>query len=146
MKLNPEQLHQQCRPAEFSRPMDNLRLAQNLFQLMLKEQGIGLAANQAGINLRLFVMYVDREAFHCFNPEILEYSDNLVTSNEGCLSYPGEQCPVTRAEHIRVKFANARGNYQEREFSGLAARCFQHELDHLNGITMHDRSREVSNV
>jgi peptide deformylase len=142
MKLDPSLLHLECIPCEFTRPMDNLRLAQNLFQLMMKSDGIGLAANQAGVNARLFVMYVDREAFHCFNPEILEHRGATITSREGCLSYPGDVCEISRSATILVKFANARGIYQEREFTGLAARCFQHELDHLNGITMHDRVTE----
>lgn len=124
---------------DFSRPMDNLRLAQNLFQLMIRENGIGLAANQAGIDARLFVMFVDREAFHCFNPEIISSSDEQESRKEGCLSFPGETCEVTRPKAILARFANARGQYQEREFTGMAARCFQHELDHLNGITMHER-------
>lgn len=119
--------------------MDNLRLAQNLFQLMIRENGIGLAANQAGIDARLFVMFVDREAFHCFNPEIITVGLEQESIREGCLSFPGETCEVTRPKTILARFANARGQYQEREFTGMAARCFQHELDHLNGITMHER-------
>lgn len=138
-KLNNSLLHTVCNDVDFTKPMDNLRLAQSLFQLMIKENGIGLAANQAGINARLFVMFVDREAFHCFNPEIITASDGEVTMREGCLSYPGEVCEIARPKTIRVRFANARGQYQEREFTGLAARCFQHELDHLNGTTMHER-------
>lgn len=130
-----------CQPVTFERPTDNLRLAQDLFQLMIKERGIGLAANQVGLNIRLFVMYVDREAFHCFNPEIIHRSEQQTTSEEGCLSFPGDRCTVTRAETILARFANARGQYQEHTFTGLAARCFQHELDHLDGITMHDRTQ-----
>lgn len=139
MKLINKMLSTQSLPADFTRPMDNLRLAQNLFQLMLKENGIGLAANQAGINIRLFVMYVDKEAFHCFNPEILEFGTVSVVAKEGCLSFPGEFCQIDRPDYIKVKFSNARGIYQERDFTGLASRCFQHELDHLNGVTMYDR-------
>lgn len=123
----------------FDKPLDNLRLAQNLFQLMIRERGIGLAANQAGYDQRLFVMHVDKEAFHCFNPEIITHSQDLVAMTEGCLSFPGERCEIIRPLTILTRFANSRGQYQEREFTGLAARCFQHELDHLNGVTMHTR-------
>lgn len=146
MKLDPKQLRTQCRLTEFQRPMDNLRLAQKLFQLMIQERGIGLAANQAGLDSRVFVMFVDSEAFHCFNPEIISVSDEQESMQEGCLSFPGETCPVTRPKTILARFANARGQYQEREFTGMAARCFQHELDHLNGITMHDRISETDNA
>jgi len=146
MKLDPNQLKTVCRPAVFDRPMDNLRLAQNLFQLMIKEHGIGLAANQVGIDLRLFVMFVNQEAFHCFNPEIISSSQEIEVASEGCLSFPGEDCKVPRHNSIMVRFANARGLYQERVFTGLAARCFQHELDHLNGITMHQRQEDNVNA
>lgn len=141
MKLNKDVLYQKCKQASFERPLDNLRLAQNLFQLMMKENGIGLAANQTGHDIRLFVMFVEREAFHCFNPEIVTSSQDCVIDKEGCLSFPGERCMISRPATIKVKYANARGNFQERIFSGLAARCFQHELDHLNGVTMHDRQQ-----
>lgn len=142
MKLNPTHLKETCTPTEFNDSLRNLKLAQHLVQLMFDEKGIGLAANQVGYNLRLFVMFVDREIFHCFNPEIVNASDAIVESKEGCLSFPGEFCTVPRHQTILARFANSRGNYQEREFTGLAARCFQHELDHLNGIVMHDRIRD----
>jgi peptide deformylase len=111
-----------------------------MIQTMIRENGIGLAANQVGEHIRLFVMYVDGEFFHCFDPTIESHSDTVISSGEGCLSFPGEQCQVSRYETVVVKFANASGHYQTRELRGLAARCFQHELDHLNGITMHDRA------
>lgn len=146
MKLDSKHLYTVCEPAIFDRPLDNLRLAQNLFQLMIREHGIGLAANQAGVNVRLFVMYVEREAFHCFNPEIIKYNESMVSMKEGCLSFPDQQCEVARPSSVLVKYANARGQYQEREFYGLAARCFQHELDHLDGHTMHDRMTNVQEL
>jgi peptide deformylase len=107
---------------------------------MIREHGIGLAANQVGETTRLFVMYVDGEFFHCFDPSIESHSDQVIDSREGCLSFPGEVCQVPRYAAITARFANANGHYQTRELSGLAARCFQHELDHLNGITMHSRT------
>jgi peptide deformylase len=146
MNLDNNILNQVCAPVDFSRSLANLRLAQRLIQTMVREHGIGLAANQVGINTRLFVMYVDGEFFHCFMPEIVSYSSELEVSNEGCLSYPGEQCQVARYASIRARFANASGHFQEREFSGLAARCFQHELDHLNGVTMYQRQADLSSV
>lgn len=144
MKLDPVHLHQSCQPADYTNSLKNLRLAQHMVQLMLDQHGIGLAANQVGVNLRLFVMFVDREIFHCFNPEIIEASREIITSREGCLSFPGEECRVPRHSRILAEFANASGHGQQREFTGLAARCFQHELDHLNGVTMHERSSSVT--
>jgi len=140
MQLDNKILDQICQAADFKNPTENLRQAQHLIQLMMREHGIGLAANQVGINLRLFVMYVDKEIFHCFNPEILSSKDNCIMV-EGCLSFPGERLDIERAAEIQVKYYNARGVEQQRVFQGIAARCFQHELDHLNGITMYERQK-----
>lgn len=137
MKLDSKILYRICEPAHFRDSMANLKLAQGLIQLMLKEKGIGLAANQAGINVRLFVMYVENEIFHCFNPEIISLDQQTIKMVEGCLSFPGDRCTIERPDKITVKFYNARGIEQQRELNGIASRCFQHELDHLNGITMH---------
>jgi peptide deformylase len=144
MQLDSINLYQTCSPPDFARSLANLRLAQRMIQTMIRENGIGLAANQVGENVRLFVMYVDGEFFHCFDPSIQSHSDTVITSREGCLSFPGEYCQVTRWESIQARFANASGHYQTRELSGLAARCFQHELDHLNGITMLSRAQDDS--
>ena len=139
MELDPVVLYQKCQPTNFSKSLANLRLAQRMVQTMIREQGVGLAANQVGVDIRLFVMYVDGELFHCFDPEIIDHSIDQIMSREGCLSFPGEQCEIPRYRTIRARYANANGHFQERDLSGLAARCFQHELDHLNGITMHER-------
>jgi peptide deformylase len=142
MQLENSQLYLACEPVDFTRSLSNLRLAQRMIQTMIREHGIGLAANQVGVNLRLFVMYVDGEFFHCFDPSIVDHSELTISSKEGCLSFPGETCEVARYATIRARFANASGHYQERDLHGLAARCFQHELDHLSGITMHSRVQD----
>ena len=144
MNLSSVNLRLHCRPIDFKHPTENLRLAQNLIQLMMRENGIGLAANQAGLEIRLFVMFVDREIFHCFNPEIISTSQEYESMQEGCLSFPEQRCEVLRPKSIIARYANARGQYQERELHGLAARCYQHELDHLNALTMHDRIGAIS--
>lgn len=142
MQLDNQILNQVCQPTNFAKSLGNLRLAHRMVETMLRERGIGLAANQVGHNMRLFVMMVDGELFHCFDPEIVAHSEDLDLGPEGCLSFPGEQCSVPRWQSITAKFANASGHFQTREFSGLAARCFQHELDHLNGIVMHERQTQ----
>ena len=139
MKLNENLLRQVCQPISFVRPKDNLQLAQELFKLMVKENGIGLAANQAGISKRVFVMSVNNKAYHCFNPEITEYGIEEISHNEGCLSFPNQRCDIIRCDKILVKYSNAFGVETIEWLDGLASRCFQHELDHLNGITMFDR-------
>lgn len=141
MKLDPVYLQQTCQIAHFDNSNKNQRLAHDLLKLMHREHGIGLAANQAGIDLRLFVMHIGDRYFHCFNPEILGSSELEVYYPEGCLSFPGQECRIRRPESIIVRYADSRGTVTEELLSGLAARCFQHELDHLNGITMLDREK-----
>lgn len=139
LKLKSEILHKVCTPCTFKYPTENLRLVHHLLVLMRKEHGIGLAANQAGIDKRLFVMLINDELYSCFNPEIVSSSTELCDMNEGCLSFPDQRLIIKRPKSIVATYYNAYGQIQNEEFSGLLARCFQHELDHLNGITMHDR-------
>jgi peptide deformylase len=139
IKLTDIELKNSCEQVEFVDIKQNLKLAQELFKLMIKEKGIGLAANQAGINSRVFVMSVNNKAYHCFNPEILETGTQLVGYNEGCLSFPNDRCEIIRCDKILAKYYNAYGVETTEWLDGLASRCFQHELDHLNGLTMFDR-------
>lgn len=144
LKLTPQLLNRVCQPATFKNPTENLRLVHYLLVLMRKEHGIGLAANQAGLDLRFFVMLINDELYSCFNPEIVASSSDLVEYNEGCLSFPNERITITRPKMIEVAYYNAQGKLQEAKFTDLVARCFQHELDHLNGITMHQRQESIN--
>ena len=139
MKLVNDLLKHSCTTVSFEKPKKNLQLAQELFRLMIKENGIGLAANQAGINLSVFVMLVNDKPYHCFNPEIIETGTEQISYNEGCLSFPNERCEIFRPDKIHVKYHNAYGVETIEWLDGLASRCFQHESDHLVGLTMHDR-------
>jgi peptide deformylase len=111
---------------------------------MYDDDGIGLSANQAGISLRFFVIgeaaFTDGRPDSVFiNPEILETSEELWDYEEGCLSVPGIREVVTRPKTVRVKYLNEKGENREALFTDLAARVFQHELDHLNGVFFVDR-------
>lgn len=139
VKLTNTILKNTCEQATFTDPKANLRLAQDLFKCMIRELGIGLAANQIGMDKRVFVMSVNNKAYHCFNPEIIEFGVELLEYNEGCLSFPNQRCEIIRPDKILVKYYNAYGVETIEWLDGLASRCFQHELDHLNGITMFDR-------
>lgn len=139
MKLVNDLLKHRCTTVSFKKPKKNLQLAQELFRLMIKENGIGLAANQTGINLSMFVMLINDKPYHCFNPKIIETGTDNVSYNEGCLSFPNERCEIIRPDKIQVKYHNAYGAETIEWLDGLASRCFQHEFDHLNGLTMHDR-------
>lgn len=119
---------------DFSNPPVNPKyLAVSLIETMVKHRGIGLAANQVGLQYRVFVMGVDNVAFACFNPEILNTQGEEVIQ-EGCLSYPGLYLPIKRHYKIDVRYTEMNGNVKETTFEGLTARIFQHELDHLNGV------------
>lgn len=146
MKIDPKYLHQKIPNITFERPLANLQLANLLYKFMLEKRGIGLAANQVGYQKRIFVMSVNGEKRYCFNPEIVAYKDTIITEREGCLSYPKDFVPVARPEQIHVKYTDYAGQIQEETLTGLAARCFQHELDHLNGITMHKRNKEQNHA
>jgi peptide deformylase len=113
-----------------------------MFGLMRRENGIGLAAPQIGLSKRLFVMSVDGHDRACFNPEIVSSSDVFAEFEEGCLSFSGDSCILKRPDEIRARYQNHFGDWVEADLLGLEARCFQHELDHLEGITMHDRAKE----
>jgi peptide deformylase len=142
MRLTNQILNRSCRAADFENMHRNHWLCQEMIQFMKSKQGIGLSANQIGINLRLFVMQVEGRTRFCFNPEIQEQGTELITMAEGCLSYLGKQCKLQRPDRIRVQYQDHRGSWIQDDLEGLESRCFQHELDHLNGVTMWDRKKE----
>jgi len=142
MKLTRKVLYKQAKPVDFQWPHQNEILAKRLCHLMKKENGIGLAAPQTGISKRIFVMSVHGRDRACFNPKIIKKSDVLTDFDEGCLSFPGEQCTIKRPDWVEVIYQEYDGTSVIDMLVGLEARCFQHELDHLDGITMHDRLKE----
>jgi peptide deformylase len=112
-------------------------LIRDMFETMHNADGIGLAANQVGLQMSLAVIdisimedYADEKPLAVINPEILESSGEYVME-EGCLSVPGIRDEVTRADKIAVRFTNGSFEPIETELSGMWARVFQHEYDHL---------------
>ena len=114
-----------------------------MFILMKEQGGIGLAAPQVGLNKRMFIMLVEGEEFVCINPTILKASKDTETVIEGCLSYPGKNVAVERSKSVKVRFLTPKGLSRQMTLRGIKARCFQHELDHLNGITIPDRGEII---
>jgi peptide deformylase len=108
-------------------------LIRRMAKVMMENNGIGLAAPQVGISKRIFVMGNETKLYACINPEIIE-GTGIVMDREGCLSFPDLWLNVKRQESIKVKFYNAVGSEIITEFTGLIARVFQHERDHLDGI------------
>jgi peptide deformylase len=116
-------------------------IANVLFERMKQLGGVGLSANQVGLDMRLFVMGLSEMKIAVFNPEIIEYNIKEENFNEGCLSYPGIMLTIKRPITIKAKYQNEKGEWVESEFNGLTARVFQHEYDHMNGT---DYTRNVS--
>ena len=115
-----------------------------LVQHMVYHEGIGLSANQIGIPFKVFSMMVnDKDVICCFNPKIIEESDEQVIFSEGCLSFPQLFLKIKRPERVMVKYQNADGDEISAHFDGLAARVFQHEMDHMNGTTYLNRVGKV---
>lgn len=111
-----------------------------MFTLMHAHKGIGLAAPQVGIMKRLFIMWNDDSStmYVCVNPKVIKAGKETKVRDEGCLSYPGQSVLVERPTEVRVRYQNARGTIITKKLRGTMARCFMHELDHLNGVVMAD--------
>ena len=108
-------------------------MATVLIDKMIELGGIGLSANQVGLPYRVFVMGNENQHLAVFNPEIIEQFGEQESFKEGCLSYPGLFMYLTRPAGIKVKYQNVKGEVKEDIFTGLTARVFQHEYDHMNG-------------
>jgi peptide deformylase len=127
-------LRQKMEDFDFANPpTDPIQLAKDLTETMIYNKGIGLAANQCGLPYRVFVL-TGETVLACFNPRIVTMSDEMVYINEGCLTFPGIAVKIKRPQIIRVRFTMPNGETTTVKFDGLSSRCFQHELDHLNGI------------
>ena len=113
-----------------------LELLDNLKGTMASTGGIGLSANQVGLPIRAFVMYTnfDKKLVTLFvNPTITEYSDDTTMFTEGCLTYPFLFLNLKRPRSIKFTYTNIEGKTQEGVYTGLTARIFQHEYDHMEG-------------
>lgn len=108
------------------------RLASDMFETMYAAKGIGLAAPQVGVSLRLAVIDVDDNPFVIINPEIL-LREGTQRGEEGCLSIPEIYGDVDRAERVVVRATSVSGEAYELDARDLLARCLQHEIDHLDG-------------
>ena len=121
------------------------QLIDDMIQTMYAAPGIGLAATQIGVPLRIFVADISvgrnpADLLVFVNPEFVE-RDGMQLEEEGCLSVPGFNATVARPAKARVKGLNREGQEQIVEGTGLLARCFQHEMDHLDGTVFVDRLR-----
>jgi peptide deformylase len=107
----------------------------SMVQLMVESGGIGLAANQVGLLKRVFAIHLkDQVPFCMFNPYILYGDNDMVHEDEGCLSFPELFLKIPRHKNITAAYVDRQGNKRIIELTGIDSRCFQHELDHLDGV------------
>jgi peptide deformylase len=144
LKYGQSTLHGHARPVGDLTP-DIDRLIEDMIETMYAAPGVGLAAPQVGVPLRVFVvdLSVGREAnglIVMINPEVVEI-DGVQLEDEGCLSIPGFNATVVRPSRVVVKGLDREGNEHQHEGTGLLARAFQHEMDHLDGTLFVDRLR-----
>lgn len=120
------------------------QLAEDMLQTMREYEGVGLAANQVGRLKRVLVAALEDEEYVVVNPEISEVGDETEIEVEGCLSIPEIQVEVERATRIAVTGQDSTGGPLKLEAEGLLARILQHEIDHLNGVLILDRTDRES--
>ena len=133
-------LHQKIKSCGVN--LDRHFLAKTLIENMLYHNGVGLSANQIGIDERAFVMMRDvenNEILVCFNPKIVKSYSEEVEFEEGCLSYPDVFLNISRPDKIVIKYEDVDKKEHKMKLQGFASRVFQHELDHLDGIDFTER-------
>lgn len=125
-------------------PVNPNEFASTMVETCKQHHGIGLSANQCGFKYRMFVMGAENNYVAFFNPSIVLKSHKEVHMMEGCLSFPFLGLRITRPEEIAVTYQDFNGEWKEATFAGISARCFQHELDHMNGIVYTDKVKPLA--
>ena len=120
------------------------KFERDMIGCMKSERGLGLSANQIGITKRFFA--IGHEAFDTFkkhviiwNPKVINFSEDKVVDLEGCLSFKGIWLKVERPKTVEVKYETTQGETKTAKLDGMESKCFQHECDHLDGITFNKR-------
>ena len=125
-------------------PVDPIEFASSLIETCKYHHGIGLSANQCGYRYRVFVMGAEDNYVAFFNPSIVLKSKKEVHMMEGCLSFSFLGLRITRPEEIAVTYQDYTGEWKQTTLSGISARAFQHELDHLNGIVYTEKVKPMA--
>jgi peptide deformylase len=137
-------LYQKLPEFDFKNPPVNpTEFASSLVETCKANNGLGLSANQCGYTHRVFVMGTGEDYVAFFNPELIS-SEGESHMDEGCLSFPLLTLKVTRPKTIHVKYQDFKGETHTKTFEGLTARCFLHELDHMNGIMYTFRTKPLA--
>jgi peptide deformylase len=138
-------LHEVLPEFDFSNPPVNPNeFASTLVETCKKHKGYGLSANQCGFKHRVFVMGAGDEYVAFFNPKVISLSDEMALMDEGCLSYPLLSLKISRPKEIMVEYQDFNGELRNTKLVGISARCFLHELDHMNGIVYTSRVKPLA--
>lgn len=133
LKYPDSRLFKTCKEVTVFGP-ELLVLLEAMWETMVKERGMGMAANQVGLEYRMFTMKgLNEEKLFIVNPKIIEFSNVPCDLSEGCLSAPGQMIKLYRPLWVRTTFQNEKGEHFTQVFSGIHSVCFQHELEHLEG-------------
>ena len=124
-------------------PINTTDFASSMVETCKKYNGYGLSANQCGFPYRMFVMGAGEEYVAFFNPVLMK-TENEVHMKEACLSFPGLSLSITRPEKIWVKYQDYTGEWKEAHYVGMSARCWLHELDHMNGIVYTTQAKPLA--
>lgn len=138
LKDGAEELRKTCKPVEKISPK-LIRLLDDMGETLKASGGVGLAAPQVGILRRVVLVDNGTEVLELINPEIIETSGEQ-EDYEGCLSVPNRWGITRRPAYVKVRAMNRHGKYYEADGTGITARCFCHEIDHLNGILFTDKA------
>jgi peptide deformylase len=137
--FDPDWLNTKSELFNFQQPSrDPIQFARDLVETMVANGGLGLAAPQVGVFERVIAVRGE-PMLVMFNPKIVS-EEGSIQLEEGCLSYRGVYIKVARAAAIKVRYTLPNGEVETKRFEGLSARIIQHEIDHLDGVTMFDRA------
>ena len=125
-------------------PESRQELLDNMIETMKHYGGIGLSANQCGIPIRMFVFGDNENYVPCFNPRIIETGGELIPIEEGCLTYPGLFVKIFRPDMVTATFEDENRELHKETFTGLMARVFLHEMDHMEGIDFTSRAGKMA--
>lgn len=118
------------------------KLIKKMIETLQTAEGAGLAAPQVGKSIRLCIIRYEEITRVFINPQITSYSKAAILQEEGCLSFPGKFLPIKRAEKIKVRYTDKKGNKMKTKAEGMLARIIQHEVDHLEGILFIERTKK----
>ena len=145
IKYPNEILEREVKDVDLENPgFDPTELKKEMVEFMIANNGIGLSANQIGLDAKVFVMGDSVEnSTMCINPTVLQYTQDTVVDVEGCLSFPNVFVKIKRPKEILAKYWNENLEECTVKIEGYSAKCYLHELDHLLGITFKDRASKL---